>query len=715
MSISKTVKYLFVFLIIAPVCSAQSRAQTSDDNVVVQMNYCISTLTNIIHNKSMSVLEHESDQLINNLTMEQIIGLNEIKDFRIELMDAVGKFEITEEERLLTRRIQSIKRDNMKWAALSSALNPTMLLTGSAGPGMAYQMAFQVLLTAARSAVEYNTMQGEQNIEELQAMWELRKEDMQNINELRKYAQSVVYELYNKYNLSENDRLTEATANMFSSFIAEPDAAKRIRVLEDNHETYKKIASYYYYLGMAYLDMDNYEQAKSNFLIYLDMYKRTPILRYDERSGCIALSILAYQKDLTNQEKEDLIIAATTNLPNNSAAALQSAMVYIYELNQEEKGLQLIRAGLDNPRASDRNILFMASANMMPLIKKYPDVKIAVSDAFTKANLVSFDSYATFTSFKTQTAWSDFAELINYSKYSSRNWYTLWITKGFMNNIHLTLPENISFDMNDIYIYNEKHKKDNVSITRLTPNFVNCITEKNIQKVSCFKANKNLKYLFVESISPGIYKLKKHIDLNKIKDESWPRMSEFVLSSGDVKDIMKFCKKHISRNSKTELKLKPYKGKFVEMDVLDSFSCEFKGDTLLYKPYHSIKQEGDYIRLVFTNGLQLVYKYDNDDDILQPYLYLNGGDVQFANNDAKFEYLFTEVPQVKKPSWRSNIWSSITGVFSKKNHDQERVTKDKDETTISNIRSWLSNTWASIKSFFSSKKSKETELDKSSK
>lgn len=68
-------------------------AQSDKDMVIAQMNYCITTLTNIVHNKSMTVLEHESDQLLNNLTMEQIIGLYEINDFRIELLDAVSRFE----------------------------------------------------------------------------------------------------------------------------------------------------------------------------------------------------------------------------------------------------------------------------------------------------------------------------------------------------------------------------------------------------------------------------------------------------------------------------------------------------------------------------------------------------------------------------------------------------------------------------------------------
>ena len=167
---------------------------TSEENVVAQMNYCIYSLTNIIDNKSMTVLEHETDQLTSNLTVENIIGLYEINDFRQDLLDALGRFQITEEERSLMRRIQSIQRDNMKWAALSNALSPTMFVSGNVGP----QMAFNVLLTAARSAVEFQTMKGEQNIEELKAMWELRKEDMIEVNDSRKSALEVVFNLYNK-------------------------------------------------------------------------------------------------------------------------------------------------------------------------------------------------------------------------------------------------------------------------------------------------------------------------------------------------------------------------------------------------------------------------------------------------------------------------------------------------------------------------------------
>lgn len=164
--------------------------------------------------------------------MEQIIGLYEINDFRIDLLDAVSKFSITEQERNLLRRIQSIKRDNIKWAALSNALDATMLLSGNGGVGMRYQLAFQTLLTAARSTVEYQTMKDEQNIEELRAMWDLRKEDLKEINEKRKEALKIVFSLYDKYHLSEKDRLTEATANNFSTYISEVNAANVLDCLK---------------------------------------------------------------------------------------------------------------------------------------------------------------------------------------------------------------------------------------------------------------------------------------------------------------------------------------------------------------------------------------------------------------------------------------------------------------------------------------------------
>lgn len=103
-------------------------AQSDKDMVIAQMNYCINSLTNIINNKSIIVLDHETDQLINNLTMEHVSNLYEIADFRGSLLETVGNLQITEEERNILRRVNDMKEDGMLWQSLSNALDPTLLL-----------------------------------------------------------------------------------------------------------------------------------------------------------------------------------------------------------------------------------------------------------------------------------------------------------------------------------------------------------------------------------------------------------------------------------------------------------------------------------------------------------------------------------------------------------------------------------------------------------
>lgn len=672
--------------------SGQTKSE-KDENVVVQMNYCINTLTNIIHNKSMAVLEHESDQLVNNLTMEQIIGLHEIKDFRIDLMDAVSKFEITQEERSLLRRVQSIKRDNMKWSALSNSLSPTMLLTGNGG-GMGAQLAFQVLLTAARTAVEYKEVQGGQNIEELQAMWDLRKEDMQTINELRKTAQGIVFDLYNKYHLKENDRLTESTANLFSEYVSEENAAKRIRILEDNAETYKLIPEFYYHLGMAYLDSNDYENAKFNFTKYLEMYKRTPFLRYDERSGCIALAILTYEEDLSDKEKIDLINLIVKNMPNNSAAILQCAMVYIYEMRLYEEGFKLLRSGIDNAHASDREILYMAAANLLPVMKNHTSIYNAISDTFKNGNDKGYDSYVTYLIFNGYNVWEYLNELNNFSECSHRTYYTLWLGKKFSSKFHLTLPQSVVYYGNDVLVYVEKHKDEDLVIHQLKSVFKNEINEDDINNVKCFKSNKNLKYLYVETIEPNVYKLKQNIDLNKISDETWPRQSEFVLSSGDIKDIIKFCKKYMPKSAGTELLFKNKRGPKQTVKTSANKDATFYGDTLAYLPFHSVKQDGYYVRMILRNNMQIVYKYE--EGTLRPYFYSDTNKEYFWNDDSKTEYTSKESNDMcDEPSWIKQIWISVKEWFPLGKNGTVEQTQVETTTEVEDGKtSWFRNVWS---------------------
>jgi len=532
---------LITALMISVVFCAQSTP--SQDNVIAQMNYCTNALTNIINNKSMDVLAHESDQLINNLTMEQVSGIYDINEYRKTLLETVSRFQITEEERMLVKRIQSIKNDNLKWQALSSALSPTMLLTG--GGGFGYQAAFQALVTTARAGVEYKMAQGEQKIEALQALWELRKTDMTDILTARKDAQEIVYNLFGSYKLQECDRLTEKSSLELLQYISVPNARRRVSVLEDNKDKYKKYAPYYYHLGMAYVDNNEYTKAKPYFDKYTDLYSKAPIFRYDEMSGCIALTKLAYERNLSYAQKVALINTALKNLPGNSAASIQCALVYINDLNQTEKGLNLIRAAIDDPNASERDLLYLCVANMYPLFAKYPSIISNINENINQENYMLLNTYLQYTINKTPNAWSSINSILKFNDTKKGSWYTAGIGTIFNDNFEMLVDSRYIFHQNDFKIYKETYSDDDLEIEQLTPFYKDGISIDKINKVECFKSNKALKYLFLEELEPNkTFRVKKNLDYDKIKEGTWPRMSEFTLSESDQNDIIKFCKKH---------------------------------------------------------------------------------------------------------------------------------------------------------------------------
>ena len=657
---------IFLCIYVLYTTTVQGKELASKQKVITQMNYCISSLTNIIHNKSMPVLEHESDQIVNNLNMEQTIGLTDINDFHVELLDAISKFEITEEEKQLMRRIGSIKRDNMKWAALSNALSPTMFVTGSqVGPGTAVQMGFQVLTTTARSVVEYKQMQGNANIEDLQAMWNLRKEDLLTINNLRKTALNITFNLYNKYRLSDSDRLTESSASAFCVYINEENVIRKIRLLEANFNTYKSYPDYYYYLGMAYLDASNYSKAKLNFQKYIAMYSEAPILRYDEKTGCIALSMLTYNKRLSQADKQNLIEVALKNLPHNSAAVLQCALVYIYELNNQAKGLSLILSGIDDPEASDYDALFLAAAKFAPLFTLNSSLYRNFNSYFQSANL----GVSTFLLWENRNGilWKPISKSITFSDYTYRKWYQLWIGKYFDPDFNIKLPKRFSIDKSDTKIYWEHYDQNSLEIVELKFKNNGLISDEDINDIDCFKADKDLKYLFVEtSEDKDGYYLKGNIDINKIKSEEYPRLNEFTLTQDDIDDIVDFCENHKQKDSLNVYECEPIDTDFIDKYSVNGVRVRFKGKELLYVPHHSILQEGDYVKVIFNNGINLMFKFDNESKELVPYLYTYNGNFYFANSKYKKEYETLKPIQKKEEiPWYKDIWLTIKDWFHK--------------------------------------------------
>ena len=615
---------------------SQERSDTTSinkDMVIAQMNYCVNSLTNIINNKSMIVFEHETDQLINNLTMEHIGDLYEVADFRSSLLEIIGNLQITEEERNILKRTNAMKKDALLWQSLSSALDPTLLLTGSVGGS---QVAFMALLTIARTAVEYKSAQADQNIGELQAMWELRKEDMKEFIQLRKKALDLEYSLYRKYKLSESDRLTEQTATKLSDICSENNPQKRLRLLLDNQETYNHLSEYQYHIGMAYIDLNQYSIAKPYLLRYIEMYQSTPIFRYDEKSGCVALAMLTCDPDITNEDRKNLIKSVLTNLPSNGTALVQCVLTYLLDLKDPQNAYNLLRMGIDNPNMDNKNLMVMLATNIIHDIKKYPNLHTTITSAVESTNDLNLSSIVAFTSNnQPDDMIAKSRELITFYNVSEHPWYGLWTwgELSFNENIEIGISSKYRFNKKDIQVYHEFIKDNKLNIIQRKLEFKDGITKKYIQnEVDCFKSNTNLMYLFVTPISnDGVYRIKENLDYGRIKTGEFRGLAEFTLTEDDLEDIVQFCQDHELSDSNfysiitetydcdTKMNIKNY----TQPNILSNLTEEnkrqlfiskqdtifFNGENLAYTPYFQNVYPENTIKIVFNGTSPIVFTY----------------------------------------------------------------------------------------------------------
>lgn len=510
--------------------AAASNRTISKEQVIAQMNYCINSITNITNHNSISLLEHETDQLVNNLTMEQVVGLYEVQSFRGTMIEKIGALQINEEEKELMKRIQEMERKNLLYQSISNSLNPTLLLTG--GGNNPKQLAFMAFITMARTAVEYKSTSNEADIKELETMWKYRKTEITAFTDLRKEALELVYKLFQKYNLNESDRLTEATATLFSQIIAETDPHTRIRKLLDNRSTFQSVADYYYHLGMAYIDADNYSEGESYLDKYISLYSKAPIFRHDEKTGCVALTKLAIDKDLTSKDIINLTTSAIENLPNNGPAIIQSVLA-LYDADEKEMAFNLLRSGIDNDLVSDKDALVMLATKLIPDIRKFPSSMEQITAAIKHCEGLSINSYLPFIINSGQT---DYLE-------------ELTDVVSINNDGEIVVGKNYKADVSSIIIQKERHNDNSAVIQPCSISYSNEIPEKEINRKLKFlkSADPDLIHIFFENV-PGdnMYRVISNLDYQRILAGDYKGMNNMTGRSRKIarqrKKLVKYLK-----------------------------------------------------------------------------------------------------------------------------------------------------------------------------
>ena len=682
-------KFFFLFFFIF---NCQNVHSQSNEKVITQMNYCINSLTNIINATSIEELDHEIDQIINFLSMEQVAGMDEIHHFRNVLLNTATDLQINQQEKSLLQQKQKLRRDQAKWNALSSGLdNAMMLIPGVGGNSFGPQLVFYGLLTAARSGVEFQNQSKQMDLEEMVELWTLKKRDMETWKSLRSSAMDIVYNLYKQYHLKEFDRLTENSANLFNQISKESDPKKRLRLLLDNQQLLGNQLSYNYLLGISYYELGDYAKADKYFKDYEEKYNRLQLFRYDERNGLIALARLQALPHFPGYSKQSLIDVITYHLPQNGAANL-ACVISLLSDNKKIEAAQLLRRTLDKNDISDRQALLLTASKLIPELKNNSNEKNNLLDILNNYRQTSFFLGATLDLYgKEGIDWNYWNSILLFNKISIRPWFTLWLGHRQLDKkFELALPGKTIRD-DSLKIYRIEKEKDDIKLIQESYSYKYGVLRSEIfKKIKIISDHPELLPVFFTSvIEDSIYFVKNKIDYDALKncnpssleyrelktmvpvllfecdDKSDNQIKKNVKENQKlVKELADFLKKHenkspefnllecepikskkqtvylqsnIEKLQENKVKIKPLLIKNQpENNDLQYTKIKTEVDQYIYSPIYNIKEDGEYILLEFNDyeKFSLIYKFDKKDGNLKIFGFTFRGTTYFESPQA---------------------------------------------------------------------------------
>lgn len=360
-------------------------------------NECIYTLTRVIRSNNKLAYEDEQFKLNNVLSWEGVPSMESVITFRQLLQTELNKLVINEieKERFLKKKE---KRDNAAARnALLGAVSSVQLNVNLVS------IISNVVLTTARTLMDYNAKK-EESAEELDdQLWELSKEEMTSVTGLRNSAFGVLTEAFGKFEIKECMRLTEDNVGEFLDILGQRDIVIKQNQLLNKESVYQFFPPYWYELGCAYVDLYELDTIKNALSLpkawnafdrYEKMSEKFKLYRYDSNLGMIALFRLQFQKDLSDEQKEALIQKVMFNIKNNGNAYLLCALNY-WKMGKINEAYGLISDCLANNKMTASDEMILTSAASWYLLKDR-NIKDYFIRSLDQADNIGVNAYLTF-------------------------------------------------------------------------------------------------------------------------------------------------------------------------------------------------------------------------------------------------------------------------------------------------------------------------------
>lgn len=241
-------------------------------HTMLALNMAIVSIHRIISTQDRIILDQEYNTIINKLALGNIESDYELTGLYAELMNFITGKGLRQEE---AKRFQE-RYDRREQRQIIDALSGIRAYGGNL-----WSWLGSLATSCVSSYFSYQSSKAELLEGLNDDLWQLKKEEIEDCNELQVKLLNSSWNLLRQYKLPDEYRLTQESLNGYYKAVNESDPSKRLRMLrarnvERNFQVYPP---YWYYRAKAAKESGNDSEALSCWDKFVEVWR--PVLRND--------------------------------------------------------------------------------------------------------------------------------------------------------------------------------------------------------------------------------------------------------------------------------------------------------------------------------------------------------------------------------------------------------------------------------------------------
>ena len=322
-------------------------------NTMLALNMAIVSVNKVVTTQDRIVLDQEYNNIINNRRFGNVAYDSKLKKLYDRLLDTLARRKLNMEE---AQRFQAVYDRGQKRALTSTIVHTRMPIGGNA-----WSFIGSLLATGVQAYFGYQDQKEQLRVELDNSLWQLKKEEVFQFNELQKDLLDASWHLLDEYRGQLHDEYLIRQEDLSMLFRAQNAStpAQAVRMFERLRSSFSAYPPFWYFYGeAAYKDGDT-EKALQCFDQFDKVWR--PVLRRDPYRLQVAKERICLEQNIQPERIKDLLAIVKEN---TAPADWMDSLFYgavAYAVGMKREGMNAVQGNIDFDIEKDISPVLLSS------------------------------------------------------------------------------------------------------------------------------------------------------------------------------------------------------------------------------------------------------------------------------------------------------------------------------------------------------------------